>query len=93
LVKKFAALELGLDEDMLSYRLRQLTLLLPDMSEFVLQHYDATDEGARIFWVAHLVYPGSAANVIRQKSLLDNAHAPFSAVCRSSLLSMVWDCL
>ena len=49
LVKKFAALELGLDEDMLSYRLRQLTLLLPDMSEFVLQHHDATDEGARNF--------------------------------------------
>ena len=29
----FAAKELGLDADMLSYRLRQLTLLLPDMSE------------------------------------------------------------
>ena len=33
LVKKFAALELGLDDDMLSYRLRQITLLLPDLSE------------------------------------------------------------
>ena len=32
-MKKFAALELGLDDDMLSYRLRQITLLLPDLSE------------------------------------------------------------
>ena len=33
MVKMFAAKELGLDTDMLSYRLRQLTLLLPDMSK------------------------------------------------------------
>lgn len=32
LVQLFAAKELGMDKDMLSYRLRQLTLLLPDMS-------------------------------------------------------------
>ncbi len=32
-MKKFAALELGLDDDMLSYRLRQITLLLPDLSK------------------------------------------------------------
>ena len=31
LVQMFAAKELGLDTDMLSYRLRQLTLLLPDL--------------------------------------------------------------
>ena len=31
LVQMFAAMELGLDTDMLSYRLRQLTLLLPDL--------------------------------------------------------------
>ncbi|CAK0787048.1 hypothetical protein CVIRNUC_010264 [Coccomyxa viridis] len=35
MVKMFAAKELGLDTDMLSYRLRQLTLLLPDMSSRV----------------------------------------------------------
>jgi len=33
LVQLFAAKELGLDRDMLSYRLRQLTILLPDLSE------------------------------------------------------------
>ena len=33
MVKMFAAKELGLDTDMISYRLRQLTLLLPDMSK------------------------------------------------------------
>lgn len=65
MVKKFAALELGLDEDMLSYRLRQLTLLLPDMSESALQHYDTDDEDARNPCVAHLVHPDSAANVFR----------------------------
>ncbi len=32
LVQMFAAKELGMDKDMLSYRLRQLTLLLPDLS-------------------------------------------------------------
>ncbi|KAK9917180.1 hypothetical protein WJX75_001602 [Coccomyxa subellipsoidea] len=32
LVQLFAAKELGMDKDMLSYRLRQLTLLLPDLS-------------------------------------------------------------
>ena len=33
MVKMFAAKELGVATDMLSYRLRQLTLLLPDMSK------------------------------------------------------------
>ncbi|CAL8464994.1 g4529 [Coccomyxa elongata] len=35
LVQIFAARKLGMDEHMLSYRLRQLTLLLPDLSERV----------------------------------------------------------
>lgn len=38
LVQLVAARELGLDKDIVSYRLRQLTLLLPDLSASLYDH-------------------------------------------------------